>query len=131
MEQKDFILRNIEKIGALISYLIGQYKSAKNIEEQQETEELINKQLLDNYGADLQFILDLDEHNYESAFSENKGFNFENIELLADLLFTLNNKKDQKYILKALSLYKYIDAKSKIFSLERADKMATIRLLLK
>jgi len=132
MQQKDFILREIEKIGALISYLLGKYKPTKNIEEQQETEELINKKLLEDYGNDLNSILNIDESDYNTEFSQQKGFNFENIELLADLLFTIGNNTrllNKTYLLKALSLYTYIDKVSKTFSFERVDKINTLKSL--
>ena len=133
MEQKDYILREIEKIGALISYLLGKYKPAKSIQEQEETEELINKKLLEDYGKDLNFILNINESDFDKEFSQKKGFNDENIELLANLFFTLGNSQHNKhkpYLLKALSLYNYIDEKSKTFSFERTNKINNLRDLI-
>ncbi len=133
MVQKDYILREIEKIGTLISYLLGKYKPAKSYKEQQKTEDLINKKLLEDYGNNLNFILNINESDYATEFSQRKGFNFENIELLADLLFTIGNNSIQlnkKYLLKALSLYTYIDQVSKTFCFERTEKINTIKSLL-
>jgi len=91
MERKDFILREIEKISILLLYLIGKFMPSKSIEEQQQTEQLINDELKETFGNDLNYILKLKEKDFDAEFSQNKGFNFENIELLADLLYTIGN----------------------------------------
>lgn len=133
MEQKDFILREIEKIGSLISYLLGKFIASKTIEEQQNTEELINNELKEQYGHDLEYILDVDKKEFSNEFSKNKGFNYENIELLADLLFTLGNNeksKNSKYLNKALDLYNYIDTSSKTFSFERVSKINNLKSII-
>jgi len=122
MEQKDFILREIEKIGTLLKYLLGKCIPTESLTEQQNTEELINKELMEQYGNNLDFILNIEEKDFESVFYKNKGFNYTNIELLADLLFTLGNNentKNIKYLTKALMLYEYINSSSKTFSFER------------
>lgn len=130
MEQKDFILREIEKISAIMLYLLGKFVPAKSIEEQQQTEKLINAELKEQYGNDLEYILRLEEKDFEVEFSRNKGFNFENTELLADLLFTLGNDDFEiktDYLKKALDLYEFIDKKSKTFSFERQEKTGIIK----
>ena len=132
MEQKDFILREIEKISIMLQYLIGKFIPSKTIQEQQTTEELINKELQEHYGNDLNFILNVNRSDFETVFSKNKGFTYKNIELLADLLYTLGNNqylKDTIYITKALELYEYIDTKSKTFSFERTDKINKLKNL--
>jgi hypothetical protein len=59
MEQKDFILREIEKISTLLLAIIGKFVPPKSIKEQQQIEELISNQLQEHYGNDLNFILGL------------------------------------------------------------------------
>ena len=133
MEKKDYILREIEKISILLQYLIGKFMPAKTQTEQQKTEELINKELVENFGNDLDFILNLPNENFDLELSKNKGFNYENIELLADLLYTLGNNQlenNKVYLLKSLELYRYIDEKSKTFSFERSSKINTLKSLL-
>jgi len=133
MQQKDFILREIEKIGTLLLYLIGKFVPAKSVEEQQHTEELINKELKEQYGNDLEHILSVEEKDFEIVFTQNTGFNYDNIELLADLLITIGNNQSQTktdYLEKALQLYEYINEKSKTYSFERISKINTLKALL-
>lgn len=133
MEQKDFILREIEKISVMLQYLIGKFVPAKTIQEQQTTEELINIELKEKYGNDLNYVINLNQSEFDTEFTKNKGFTFDNIELLADLLFTLGNNelsKNPEYLQKALELYTYIDKKSKTYSFERVNKMDVLKTIL-
>ncbi|HAF27732.1 MAG TPA: hypothetical protein DCG75_01670 [Bacteroidales bacterium] len=133
MYQKDFILREIEKISIMLQYLIGKVIPSKTIQEQQTTEELINKELQEQYGNDLNFILNVNVTDFDCVFSKNNGFTFNNIELLADLLFTLGNNeysKNMNYLQRAFELYTYVAIKSKTFSFERANKINTLKTLL-
>jgi hypothetical protein len=133
MEQKDFILREIEKISALLLAIIGKFIPSKSIEEQQQTEKLISDQLEEQYGKDLNYVLKLKEKDFETEFTRNKGFTIENIELLADLLYTLGNDNFEikiNYLTKSVELYKYIDTTSKTFSFERLEKIRTIKDIL-
>lgn len=133
MEQKDFILREIEKIGSLIRYLIGKLITAESILEQQNTEELINNELEEKIGKDLENIINISKNEFKTIFTKDNGFNYENIELLADLLFTIGNNeysKNSNYLNKALELYIYIDQKSKTYSIERINKINKIKILI-
>ncbi len=133
MQQKDFILREIEKISVMLQYLIGKVIPSKTIQEHQTTEKLINKELQEQYGKDLKSILNVNQYDFDTVFSKNKGFTYENIELLADLLYTLGNNEYSKapeYLHKALEIYNYIDVKSKTFSFERINKINAIKTFL-
>ena len=133
MEKKDFILREIEKISILLLYLIGKFVPSKSIEEQQLTEKLINDELIENYGNDLNYILKLEEKDFDAEFSQRKGFNFENMELLADLLFTVGNnviKTKPDYLQKALIIYEYINKRSKTYSFERINKINDLKSII-
>ncbi len=133
MEQKDFILREIEKINVLLLYLIGKFVPSKSVEQQQQTEKLINDDLKETFSNDLNYILKLEEKDFDTKFSQTKGFNFENIELLGDLLYTIGNdelKTKPNYLHKALLIYEYIDKKSKTFSFERTNKMNDLKSIL-
>lgn len=130
MEQKDFVSREIEKISVMLQNLIGKFFSSKTIQEQQTTEVLINKELLEQSGI----ILILNQSDFDFVLSKNKGFTFKNTELLADLLFTLGNNEFSKnliYLSKAFELYTYVDQKSKTFSLDRITKINTLKSNLK
>lgn len=133
MEQKDYILREIEKIGTLLIYLIEKFKKSNTQLENDENIVLVNTELVEKSGINIENLLTIKEENFDKIISLNKGFNFENIELLADLLFTIGNEENtikKTYLNKALELYNYINTKTKTFSFDREEKMNTIKNLL-
>lgn len=131
MQQKDFILREIEKMSILIQYLLGKYKPAKSVEEYQTNEKSFNMEFKEKYGKELEFFLNLNPQNFEKEFCKTKGFTFENIELMADLLLKLGNddySDSQKYLNQALAMYLFIDKTSKTFSMERIQKINELKM---
>ncbi len=133
MQQKDFILREIEKIGTLLRYLIGKLIPSSSVKNSEETIELINRELVENSGFNVDKILNLSINDFDKTFTKSKGYSFENIELLADLLYTIGNDQSQSksnYLKKALQLYEYINEKSKTFSFERTNKINNLKSLI-
>ena len=133
MEQKDFILREIEKISTLLRYLIGKLVPSSSVENSEETIELINRELVENSGINIDMLLDITIKDFDEVFTQNKGYSFENIELVADLLFTIGNdpiNNKTNHLKRALELYEYINEKSKTFSFERQKKIDEIKTLL-
>ncbi len=134
MQQKDFILREIEKISTLLRYLIGKLIPSSLVENYEETIELINRELVENSGFNINEILSFSIKDFDEVFTQSKGYSYENTELLADLLFTLGNDRSQSksnYLKKALELYEYINEKSKTFSFERISKIEEIKVKIK
>ena len=133
MEQKDFLLREIEKIGTLIKYLIGKIIPSSSVEKSEEIIELINRELVENSGFDINEILNFSLNDFDEIFTKSKGYSFENIELIADLLYTIGNDQIAikiNHLKKALELYEYINEKSKTYSFERSSKINILKALL-
>ncbi|MFA6201068.1 MAG: hypothetical protein WC679_11750 [Bacteroidales bacterium] len=93
----------------------------------EETKEiLLNKA---NFNLDKFLILDTEESNeYISNFD---GFNIENLESLAKIIFQIgfSNKSNnsKKYLKKALQLYEFCSQKDKVYSLEREININMIK----
>ncbi|PKP27231.1 MAG: hypothetical protein CVU06_02935 [Bacteroidetes bacterium HGW-Bacteroidetes-22] len=133
MEQKDFILREIEKIGMIISAI-----RQKFFGEKQDQSVPIEKQLVDlkemlvckaNFDLDKFMSLNIEGSNeYISSF---KGFSVENIEYLADCISEIccrdSDGGSKKYLEKTLELYELCNLKSRTYSLEREMKIETIK----
>ncbi|MEA4935126.1 MAG: hypothetical protein VB102_00645 [Paludibacter sp.] len=136
MEQKDYLLREIEKIGLIIRAIRqrlfgGKDSFAVNIEQQVEAEKgMLFREL--NFDLDKFLLLDVEEtNNYLNKF---EGFNVENIEHLAEVIFQIgfneNFNKSRIYLEKALRLYELVNRKSKTYSTEREKKIITIQNVL-
>ena len=133
MEQKDYLMREVEKIGLIISAIGqkifgGRGNTAITLEEQIKDA----KDMLFN-GADFDIDKFLnstiqDSTKYISGFI---GFNNDNIELFANYLFQigLSNKSDnsKKYLEKALQLFELCNLQDKTYSFERESNINTLK----
>jgi len=137
MEQEDYFLREIEKIGiilrSLINSLTGNNENlAITISNNFET---TNEKLINETGFDLTKFLALEEPASGDYISGFKGINTENLELLAKIIFLLgiNDKSDKKKILlnKALNLYESCNLADKTYSPDRENKISEINNFLK
>ncbi len=130
MEQKDYILREIEKIGVMLRYLLGKMMPAKSVEETNNITEEINNELFENIGYDISSLLNISKNEFNEIFKYNKGFNLENIELLAEFLYNVSIKdinKSKVVLQKSLELFEYVNKTGKTFSIERETKIDEIK----
>lgn len=133
MEQKDFILREIEKIGKIISAirkkLFGGKENAFSSSEKQYND--LSEMLLREVNFDLENLLSLDLEKAEEYLGSFRGLNVEGIEQLADIIseigFTNSGRESAGYLEKAVQLYDLCNVLSKTYSLERETKIAAIK----
>jgi len=133
MEQKDYILREIEKIGillkAILNNLFGKKENfATTLENQfEKTKEL----LINEINFDLDKFLYLNKSDSKDYLTKFKGINTENLELLGEIIFQfgINGQTDNKRLFfeKALQLYELCNAKDKTFSIERENRIKEIK----
>jgi hypothetical protein len=137
MLQRDYILREIEKIGAIVSAMRqklfgGKGNLAITLERQIED---IKGMLLNEINFDLDKFLDLNTESANEYISTFEGFCVENIELLAESIAEIGfgGKCDnpRKYLEKALQLYELCNLKSKTYSLEREANINAINNVIK
>ncbi len=137
MEQEDYLLREIEKIGlifrAIRLKLFGGTESfAISIDKQAEE---AREMLLTELNFDLDEFLLLNAEETGKYLNNIKGFNTGNIEQLADCLSLIgfNGKSggSGRYLEKALQLYELIDLKSRTYSMDRESKIIAIKNALK
>ncbi|MDD4058835.1 MAG: hypothetical protein PHO95_08075 [Bacteroidales bacterium] len=137
MEQKDYILREISKIGQIINAIRqllfgGSDLLAITLDSQIEE---AKGMLLSEMNFDLDKFLELDKEESEKYLHIHKGFNVENIEALAICLTQIASVRksggSQKYLEKALQLYELCDDQSKTFSVEREQAKSRIRVKIK
>ena len=132
MEQKDYLMREIEKIAILLRAILGGLINKKEdfsltIENHfEKTKEL----LLNETGFDLDKFLTMDEASSSIYLRQFKGINPGNIELLAEVMaqFGRNEQSDNKRLFseKALQLYRLCDRTDKTFSFDRKKKIEEI-----
>lgn len=133
MEQKDYLQREIEKIGivlrAIFNFLSGKplYEDFSFEKRFEETKE----KFLNELNFDVNAFIQMNETDSQAYISQFKGFNHENIELLADIIHQFGidcNGEEQKiYYSKSLQLYKLCSFVDKTFSIQREAKMDDLK----
>ena len=133
MEQKDYLLKEIEKIGTIIGIILqkllgGKGNAAITLEHQIEN---TKGKLLNEMNFDLDKFLDLNTADANEYILNFAGFSVENIGLLAECLSEIgfNDKCDnpKKYLEKALQLYNLCNLKGKTYSIERETNINAIK----
>jgi hypothetical protein len=129
MEQKDFLLREIEKIGVLLRAILSLFtKEEENfaIKIDKKFDDTTEK-LFNETGFDLNYFLSMQESQIKEYISRFKGLNTQNIELMADVIYHFGLKDltsgRKTYFIKALHLYDFCNTLDKTFSFERQKKI--------
>jgi len=136
MQQKDFLLREIEKIGNLIRAIHqrlfgGNDSSSFGINQQYEQ---IREMLFNELNFDLNIFMAQTQSESEEYISKHDGFNVENLEMLAEVITEMgidsNEISQNTYIEKALHIYEICKLKDKTFSFDLEDKINRIKQLI-
>lgn len=133
MEQKDFLLREIEKMGLILLAILNKCKGRnENLAITIENAfEQTNELLINQTEFDLKHFLSLDELACEDYISGFKGINTTNLELLADILFELGNveklSENVHYLKKTLMVYELCEKRDKTFSFDRKSKIEVLK----
>ena len=132
MEQKDYILREIEKIRIVMEGLLNRLKGGNSDLSKVNTDfDKVNKLFITDTRVDLNALLNTDSNQFDNIFKKENGYNEANIEQFADILTEMASKaegnlKDQLNQ-KALETYEYVDTLSNSFSFGRKMKMDTLK----
>lgn len=136
MQQKDYILREIEKLGDLIMGLLGKLKKSIGSpdisigELMEDAQDVLSKEI----GFDLELFVSLAEAEVGHYLAEFQGMNIQNRELLADLLKETGEhyagEAGRIYLEKAQILFELCKLEDKTYSFERERKISEIQQLL-
>lgn len=133
MEQKDYLLREVEKIGALLKMIFkklisGDVNYSLALEKQFDQ---AKGQMINEIGFDLEKFLSLDKTETGEYIAKIEGFNVQNIELLADILkevgLKVKNDISEIYLDKALQLYELCSSMDKTYSYDRENKIYELK----
>jgi hypothetical protein len=134
MEQKDYLLREIEKIGRIMSAvrqkLFAGRKDNLSVTIQQQTVAL-KEMLINDANLDYDRLMDLDAKGTDEYLDDLTGFNVENIELLAGIISEIGYRHGSPIFLeKAMQLYEICRLRDRTFSLERENQINKIKNVL-
>ena len=131
MYQKDYILRMIEMIGQLIAAILGKIKKG----DYEKASELLGNIYYDVLKEDASFFRNLTENELSKDLLQQHNYTNGHLEILAELFNAEAElclaKRDRSgsitYSKKSLILFEFIDTDQKTYSLERINRMESIR----
>ncbi len=131
MYQKDYILRMIEMFGELLAGIFGLIKKGQY----DRASEQIGKVYYDLLKEDASFFRVIPEEDLTQKLMKEHNYTNGHLEILAELfnaeaelaLAQGNNPGCMEYSRKSLILFEFIDEDLKTYSLERINKMESIR----
>jgi hypothetical protein len=131
MYEKDYILRMIEMFGELLRGIIGLIRKG----EYNKASEQIGRVYYDILKEDASFFRTIPEDELTNKLLLEHNYTNGHLEILAELfnaeaelsLAQGNKSGSIEYSRKSLILFEFIDADQKIYSLERINKMESIR----
>ncbi len=136
MEQRDFILREIEKIGQMLQMILEKLKrrDPKVREDQPVEVQEVSGLLLEEMGYELKKAAGMDRETLWAYLHSLRGFSVPNVELLADLLsgmgFTTHHPDGPEFLNEALRLYEFCRDLDRNYSIVREQKITEIHAFL-
>lgn len=131
MYQKDYILRMIEMIGDLIAAILGKIRKG----DFEHASDQLARIYYDVLREDASFFRTLPADEITGKLLDDHNYTNGHLEILAEL-FNAEAELSQaqgnivasiEYSMKSLILFEFIDKEEKTYSLERINKMETIR----
>jgi hypothetical protein len=133
MQQRDYLLREIEKIGMMLrairQKLIGGSDDLKITS--RDRIEVAKEMLFNEMNFDLDNFLTLNQEESVEKIKSVEGLSEENLDYLAECIahigFMDESGKSETILHKALYLYDYSSKESRTFSFDREQKIAEIK----
>ena len=131
MYQRDYILRMIEMIGQLIAAIIGKIRKG----EYETASQQLGNLYYDVMKEDASYFRNLDEKDMTKNLLKLHNYTNDHLEILAELfnveaeLSMARGDKTSSIVFsrKSLILFDFIDAETRTYSLERINKMESIK----
>jgi hypothetical protein len=134
MEQRDYLLRQIELMTQTLANLIRRLLGLNEITEE-EAEQATDEMLKDNLNISINVILDTPLDKLVDLILKQENIHETNIDLFAEILVinakaSNDSKRKRKLFERANILYSWLDQKTGTFSIERHQKMNEIQNLM-
>lgn len=123
MEQKDYILREIEKMGVVLRAILSNFFGGNTINAVPEEKQIgeIKRELLEEMDFDIAGFIQMNDAQTIQYLKDRQDFNIPNLEELAMLLERLGEPK------KALLVLLYCRNTDRTYSIERENRIRSIR----
>ena len=131
MEQRDFVLREIEKIGAMLLALIGKLKSVSPGIQFAVERVRIDSDLKSITGLSMEEILTLPVEDIASRLMGDSRFNDVNMERVAEIMALMADHlpeiESEQAMERELGILELIEREGKTYSFERQSRIALLK----
>lgn len=136
MASRDYLIRQFEEMGIFLATLLRRILKMKEDSSQQVIFAVVRESLLKEANLDIDQVIILDENEFLDLVKEHFASD-DQLEKLADILKVMGQEVEHSfsmtkanYILKSVFLYKYLQEKSKSYSVERRTKILELEELI-
>jgi hypothetical protein len=136
MERRDYLMREIEKIGMMLAGIINRIAGSRESYATSPEKPFENEKelVMEEAGIDLDKLISLEKQDIPAYIQTCTGFSPANMELLAGLLLEMGKNcgapLNRVYLRKSLDIYELCTSGDKIYSMERELSISQIRNLL-
>lgn len=135
MEQRDFLKKQIDELGQVLSKLITELLQLKSQGKTSEVLELTNQTLKTNLEHDLEELLAISDSAFVGMLKAKKIKN-EGLDKLAELLLLLadeegTTEKGMNFYRKSFLLFEKLESVEAIYSMDRHRKLERLKKILK
>ena len=134
MKQDDYFLKQIDLLGRILGKIVSDLLKLKSKGEIMESIEITTQALKNELDLNLNEILLLNNDKFVTFLKEEKKFNSEHLEKIAEILFVLGHdhvSENRINILeKSLTIYEYLNRNSMTYSPERIKRLEKINIVL-
>jgi hypothetical protein len=131
MEQRDYLLRQVELFGQVLGKLLIKLLNIENREQICSAFEITDQAFREDLGLDINALTTIDTSDLIKLLVAEKKFSNENMERLADIFFiiaaSMGQEERNQLHKKCLEMYERVEAADLTYSLNRHYKMEQIR----
>jgi len=136
LQQEDWLIRQINQLGQVLGKILADLLGIKNKGRVGEGNEVAEQALKSELDLDINDLAKMPADRFIKTLQEDKQFNDENFEMLADIFLTISEELDQsgtddkkrkKLYEKALIIYEHLDKTGSTYSIDRHNKIEKIK----
>ncbi|MBN1949745.1 MAG: hypothetical protein JW801_00985 [Bacteroidales bacterium] len=134
MEQRDYLLRQIQMMAQVLTALIRKLTGLKeeSSDEEQQMEKATNEMLTEHFDFELTEMMQVPVEEVAEWITCGKRLHIENLDLFAELLLLhagtqSDTERKIRFLETAAALLSHVDEKGNTFSIERQAKILSIR----
>jgi len=139
MPQEDFLKKQIDKLGQVLGKVLTALTGLKMGDDIKNAIEAIDQTLKEQLGLRIHDLTEIPRENFMVTLQENKNLSDNNLEILADILFSLavetgyqeeDSEENRKLLERSLIILQYLEKESATYSFERNYKIEEIQNIL-